>query len=156
MEAESATQVRKRQLGMLTAVKENPNVGTFHFIMIFKKSVKSYGLHWQIRLVMMASLPTVAIFGLALVLASSHDWLVKTGIVLLIYLYSNCVMNFFFDERMMKVMPISIYFGSKVGRFPFSTIRYTLLCIGFEFDIFSFSSSSTTPGCSTSTLTWVP
>ncbi len=58
-------------------------------------------------------MPSVALFALSAVFASAHDWLVKAGLLFVLYLYANISMNFFFDERMMQIIPISIYLGSK-------------------------------------------
>ncbi len=88
---------------------------------------------FQLRLVMMSSMPAVVLFALAFVMACGQDWLVKGGLFVLVYLYANVVMNFFFDERMMRILPISIYLSSKVGNkhfFPLSSV--SLSCFHFQ------------------------
>ena len=67
----------------------------------------------RLKTLFMSSMPFIVFGYCGVVFASEHDYLVKAGLLFLIYLYCNFVGNIFFDERSLILMPISIYFGTK-------------------------------------------
>ncbi len=89
---ENENRTKQRQMSMLSRIRDNP----------------------KYRLYMMCTIPAVVLFGMSAVFASSHDWMAKAGLILLVYVYTNAVSNLFFDERLMQILPLAIYLTSKM------------------------------------------
>lgn len=67
----------------------------------------------RIRFGFMTTMPFFLFLFSGLIFNCGLDYLVKFGLFVLVYIYCNLAGNFFFDERMMTLMPISIYLATK-------------------------------------------
>ena len=61
----------------------------------------------------MISLPFVLFWSMGMILQVQLDYLVKLGLFALVYIYSNLMSEFVFDERLFEILPLSIYFANK-------------------------------------------
>ena len=67
----------------------------------------------QVKLALMYATPFMVFWLVGDICALSVDWLVKLGLLALIYIALSLLGNFVFDERILMVMPIAIYFTTK-------------------------------------------
>ena len=70
-------------------------------------------IFFQVKSVCMVSLPFVLFWSVGMILQTQTDYLIKLGLFALIYIYSNLMHEFVFDERLFTVLPLSIYFANK-------------------------------------------
>ena len=61
----------------------------------------------------MVSLPFILFWAVGVILQIQVDYLIKLGLFALVYIYSNLMHEFVFDDRLFNVLPLSIYFCNK-------------------------------------------
>ena len=61
----------------------------------------------------MVSMPFVLFWSVGMIFQLETDYLVKLGLFALIYIYSNLMHEFVFDDRLFTILPLSIYFANK-------------------------------------------
>lgn len=67
----------------------------------------------------MLATPFFGFYIIGLVMQSNQDYLVKLGLILLFYIVIHFAGKVFFDDRLINVLPMSLYLATKV-----STIFY--------------------------------
>ena len=67
----------------------------------------------KIKRICMISLPFVLFWSMGMIFQMQVDYLVKFGLFALVYIYSNLMNEFVFDERLFEIMPLSIYSANK-------------------------------------------
>ena len=58
-------------------------------------------------------MPFILFWAVGMIFQVQLDYLVKLGIFVLVYIYTNLMSEFVFDERLFNIMPLSIYFANK-------------------------------------------
>ena len=61
----------------------------------------------------MASLPFILFWSIGMIFQMQADYLIKLGLFAIVYVYSNLMNEFVFDDRLFNVLPLSIYFANK-------------------------------------------
>ena len=69
---------------------------------------------FQVRNIAMITLPFILFWSIGVIFEIQLDYLVKLGLLVLVYVYSNVMNEFVFDERLFNVLPLSIYFANKL------------------------------------------
>lgn len=80
----------------------------------YKSPLKKFLENRNVHLAAMTCLPMIVLLCCGAIFASSHDYLVKGLLLFGLYLYVNTNARLMFDERLLNVMPISIYVCSKL------------------------------------------
>ncbi len=76
-------------------------------------SVKKFFADKRVKDVCMVTMPFVLFWGCGMIFTLPIDYLVKLGLFVVLYIYTNVLNEFVFDERLFNVLPISIYFANK-------------------------------------------
>ena len=63
----------------------------------------------------MVTTPLIAFYVIGMVLQSGWDYLLKLGAFITLYVAVYLMNHFVFDERLFHVLPVSIYFATKVS-----------------------------------------
>lgn len=77
------------------------------------KFVKDFFADKKVKNIAMVSLPFVLFWSVGMIFQLETDYLVKLFLFVLVYIYSNLMHEFVFDERLFTVLPLSIYFANK-------------------------------------------
>lgn len=77
-----------------------------------RRLVSNFFQDKTVKMVCMISMPFVLFWGVGAILHLQFDYLVKLGLFVVLYIYSNLMNEFVFDERLFSVMPMAIYFST--------------------------------------------
>jgi palmitoyltransferase len=78
----------------------------------------------------MVSTPFLAFYIVGIILQSSQNYLVKLGLLMTCYIILYMVSQVMFDDRLMNLLPMSIYLATKV---PFFTQLIDALCLSYRY-----------------------
>jgi hypothetical protein len=81
-------------------------------------------LFQRLRFWCMVSTPFLAFYAVGIILQSSQNYLVKLGLLMTCYVVLYMAGQVIFDDRLMNLLPISVYLATKVPYSP--QFPYTL------------------------------
>ncbi|KAL1116290.1 hypothetical protein AAG570_005785, partial [Ranatra chinensis] len=67
----------------------------------------------RLRYYCMVSTPFLLFYLIGMTLQSTIPYLAKVGVLIAAYIVLHCAMKYVFDERLMNVLPMSVYFATK-------------------------------------------
>lgn len=95
----------------------------------------------RVRLFAMLTVPFVAFWAIGAILHLAADYLVKLGLFVLVYLFVNSSSFFLFDERVMNLLPLGIFFSTGFWMY-YTWIKYVQLYVSPLLTVIFFVSSS--------------
>ena len=68
----------------------------------------------RFRTMVMSVMPAISLLLIGLILQSDHRYLTKGLFFFLLYVFMNSLGKAFFDDRLMKILPLGVYIGTKI------------------------------------------
>lgn len=95
----------------------------------------------RVRQIVMLTLPFFCFWAIGAILAFSTDYLVKLGMFVLVYIVANSSSYIFFDERILNILPLGIYFSTKFWMY-FTWVQYVQLFVSPMLTVLFFCASA--------------
>lgn len=118
------TQLGQVWIGTKVAEKIRENMSTLRSRNVIFRVLKDKRIRWW----SMAATPFLLFYMTGMILGSSLQLLIKLFVLLCLYIGGNYLSNILYDDRLMHIMPLSIYLATKAWMYVTWLIYYMPVC----------------------------